>query len=317
MRVAVTGGTGFLGAAVVRALVAAGHSVVALVRPGTSAALLEGMAVEQLRGELEDEETLSRFLRGAEGLCHVAGAAGRFYDDARTYEHVNVALSARVFAAARRAGVRRAVYTGSIAIPSRAQSEYAKSKFRGAYEARREAGASFPVVVVHPSGMIGARDIRPTPLGKAVIELARGELWAVLGGGSGYIDVDDAARGHVAALERGDPSREYVLSAEYWDTHALFCRLAPLAGVARPKKLPERLSWYAARILDPLGRVLRFEPPITRFSTEYLLTPRADVPDGDADRDALGLRYRPVLEAFQEALEWFRANGYLAPRAAR
>jgi dihydroflavonol-4-reductase len=293
-------------------LVHAGHSVSVLVRPDTNAKLLDGLDLTQHRGELDDERALDLLLDGAEGLCHVAGAAGRFYDDAQAYEQVNVALSGRVFAAARRAGVRRAVYTGSIAIPSRATSEYARSKFRGAYEARRAAGTKLDVLVVHPSGMIGARDLRPTPLGKAVIELAQGKLWAVLGGGSGYIDVDDAARGHLAALLHGDPSREYTLTAEFWPTHLLFCRLAEMLGVPRPRKLPEGLSLWSARLLDPLGRRFGFEPPITRFSSEYLLTPRAQVPDGDADRDALGLHYRPVLEAFRDAIEWFRSEGYLA-----
>jgi dihydroflavonol-4-reductase len=312
MRVFVTGGTGFLGAAICRALCKAGHQVIALVREGSPHQLLADLPLRLVPGDLEDEGRLLAQLEGAEALCHVAGAAGRFYRDPGEYERVNVQATSRLFSAARRAGVRRAVYTGTIAIPSGATSDYALSKYRGAYEARRQAGGRMEVIVVHPSGMIGAGDIRPTPLGRAVLELAQGKLPAVLGGGSGYIDVDDAARGHVAALERGEPWREYILSAEYLPTQELFTYLAGVLKVRTPRRIPDPVALGVAYLSEPLARVLRLNPLITRFSSEYLLIPREKVPDGDADRRALGLSYRPVREAFVEAIDWFRAHGYLS-----
>ena len=309
MRVAVTGGTGFLGSAVVRALLEAGHQVICMVRGTTTPRLLEGLAVEQRPGDINDEASLLPFLEGADALCHVAGSAGRFYDDLSVYEQTNIVGTAKVFKAAREQKIKRAVYTGSIAIPSKVPSIYARTKWAGAYEARRIAGTSMEVIVVHPSGMIGPRDVRPTPLGQSVLDFADGKLWAVLGGGSGYIDVDDAARGHVAALERGVPEREYVLTAEYWRTIDLFVALAGRLQVKRPIEIPARASLWLANLSEPVARLCNKEPLVTKFSAEYLAVPESQVPNGIEDREALGLQYRPVLESFMEAVAWFRSTG--------
>jgi dihydroflavonol-4-reductase len=311
MKVAVTGATGFLGAAVVRALLAANHQVIAMVRGKTNPKLLEGLDVERRVGDISDVASLEPFLDGAEVLCHVAGSAGRFYDDVDEYIKANVIGTRNVFRAARNQKIKRAIYTGSIAIPARVPSEYARTKRDGAYEARMIASTAFDVIVVHPSGMIGARDVRPTPLGQSVLDFAQGKLWAVLGGGSGYIDVDDAARGHVAAIERGDATREYVLTAEYWRTIDLFLALAERLQVKKPIEIPAALCLAIARISEPIARLRNSEPIITTFSAEYLSVPQSQVPDGVEDRDALGLTYRPVLDSFMEAVEWFKAEGYM------
>ena len=192
-----------MGSAVVRALGVAGHEVVALVRPNSACAHLDAAPFVRVKvGTLEDQAALEAHMRGCAGLCHVAGAAGRFYADRSTYERSNHLASALVFRAARRAGISRAVYTGTVAQVLRLDNAYAHSKRRGAEAARREAGPGMEVVVVHPSGMIGPHDRKPTPLGRAIVDYARGELKAVVGGGSGYIHVDDAARGHVAEIGR-------------------------------------------------------------------------------------------------------------------
>jgi dihydroflavonol-4-reductase len=308
MKVAVTGGTGFLGSAVVRALLEAGHQVICMVRGTTTPTLLEGLSVEQRQGDINDEASLEPFLEGAEALCHVAGSAGRYYDDAATYEQSNIIGTAKVFRAAKAQRIKRAVYTGTIAIPAKVPSLYARTKWEGAYEARKIAGTSMEVIVVHPSGMIGPRDIRPTPLGASVRDFAEGKLWAVLGGGSGYIDVDDAARGHVAALAHGLPEREYVLTAEYWRTIDLFVALAERLGVKKPVEIPARLSLAIATLSEPIARLCNQEPLITRFSAEYLAVPASQVPDGHEDREALGLHYRPVMESFMDAVAWFRSR---------
>ncbi len=254
-----------------------------------------------------DEESLTDAKRGCEGLCHVAGAAGRFYRTRDAYDRSNEHLSARVFSAARRAGIGRAVYTGTVAMVVGLDHAYARSKLRGAAAARREAGTAMEVVAVHPSGMIGPRDRKPTPMGRAIERFAAGRMRAVVGGGSGYIHVDDAAAGHVAALERGDPARDYVLDGEYWTVPELFAALARLTGRRRPFVLPVGLAGPVARVIEPLFRALGRTPPVTTFTTSYLALPRSAHEGGDEARAALGLEtYRPVERALEDAVRWFR-----------
>lgn len=311
MRVFVTGGTGLLGSAVVRALLRHGYDVVAQVRPGANLLALEGLPVEKVEMTLEEVAPLEEALRGCEGLFHVAGAAGRYYEDDYEYIRTNEVHTANLYRAARQAGIRRSVYTGTVAIPYDLVNDYARSKLRGAYAARREAGTQMEVIAVHPSGMTGPFDVRPTPLGKSIIELSRGELPAVLGGGSGFIHVDDAAEGHVAAFERGDPTRDYILTAEYWYTRDLFAYLADLVGVRRPWVIPNGLAHVLALFFEKVGRAFGFEPLITMFSYTYLTLPEERLSDGEEDRQALGLTYRPVRDAFAEAVAWFREHGYI------
>ena len=311
MRVFVTGGTGFLGSAVVRSLRAKDHEVVAFARPGSNRKDLEAMAgVQVVGGTFDDPDTLREAMQGCDGMCHVAGAAGRFYRDRDAYDRSNEQLSATVFRAAREAGIPRAVYTGTVAMMYGLDNAYASSKRRGAEAARREAGDAMEIVAVHPSGMIGPWDRKPTPMGRAIASFAAGSMRAVVGGGSGYIHVDDSADGHVAALERGDPGRDYILDSEYWTTPDLFAKLAELTGRSRPMAIPVALAGVLAAVVEPLYRMLGRTPPITTFTTSYLSLPRSAHTGGDEARQALGLpAYRTIETALQDAIRWFRDHG--------
>lgn len=310
VEVCVTGANGFLGSAVVRALVHGGYPVRALVRVGADVAALAelpGVRVEPLAEWSADR--LRTAMEGCEGLCHVAGAAGRFYPDADHYERTNVALTVEVFEAARAVAVRRAVYTGSVAAVYGLANAYAESKRRGLAAAQRVGGAALPVVAVHPSGMLGGFDRTPTPMGRAIAQFVAGRANVVVGGGSGYIHVDDAGAGHVAALERGDPARDYVLDAEYWTIAALFEALARIIGRTPPRVLPVGLAHALARVVDPVWRLLGRVPPINTFTTSYLALPREKHTGGQAAREALGLPpYQTVEVALREAVQWARRN---------
>lgn len=313
MRVVVTGGTGFLGSAVVRALVAQAHDVVAIVRPSSDTGALEDLPDDrtvEVRPWTDDDALRAAF-EGCEGLCHVAGAAGRFYPDPEHYERSNVVLTERVFTAASDAGVRRAVYTGTVAWLCRLHNDYAQSKLLGAHAARRIAGTTMDVVDVHPSGMIGPHDRRPTPMGRAIALFAAGGQRVVVGGGSGYIHVDDAAAGHVAALQRGDPAQSYVLDHEYWTIAELFEALARIVGRRPPWVLPVGLADRVARIVEPTWRALGKLPPINTFTTSYLALPRERHRGGPQSREALGLpEYRSIPQALEEAVDWFAEQGW-------
>mgnify|MGYP001428332856 CR=1 FL=1 len=311
MRTFVTGGSGFLGSAVVRALRDRDHEVVAVVRPSSDRRLLDELpGVEVVVAELTDRAALREHMRGCEGMCHVAGAAGRFYRARDEYRRSNELVSEVVFAAAREAGIGRAVYTGTVAMVVGLDNAYAHSKLAGAYAARREAGSDMEVVAVHPSGMIGPRDAKPTPLGRAIALFAAGGQRAVVGGGSGYLHVDDAGLAHAIALERGEPTRDYLLDAEYWSTRALFGRLAEVVGRPAPWVIPIGVASGLASVVEPAWRALGRLPPITTFTTSYLGLSREVFVGGDEARRALALpAYRTVESALDDALRWFRDAG--------
>ncbi|MEM7157706.1 MAG: NAD-dependent epimerase/dehydratase family protein [Myxococcota bacterium] len=316
MRVFVTGGTGFLGSAVVRSLRAYHHEVVAIARPNADRRDLESMSgVDVITGTFDDPDALRESMRGCDGLCHVAGAAGRYYRARDHYDRSNEQLSLTVFRAARQAGIRRAVYTGTVAMMYGQTTPYAASKRRGAEAARREAEDAMEVVAVHPSGMIGPWDRKPTPMGRAIASFTAGTMRAVVGGGSGYIHVDDAAAGHVAALERGEPGRDYILDAEYWTTPDLFAALAEITGRKRPMAIPVGLANALAVVIEPLYRMFGKTPPLTTFTTSYLSLPRSAHHGGEEARVALGLGgYRTIETALEDAVRWFRDRGEAAEK---
>jgi dihydroflavonol-4-reductase len=261
--------------------------------------------VEVAEGLLDDEDWIESLLSDCDGLIHVAGAAGTHYPDPDHYEKINVDLTESVFRAARRAGIERAVYCGTIVIPQGLQSPYAASKRRGAEVARREAGAKLKVMVVHPAGMVGPQDRKPTPLGRGLHSLARGHLSACVGGGGAYVHVDDVAEMMVAALERGENGRDYVASAEFWRTKDLFGSLAQQLELPAPRILPDWLSRGLSGVMEAWSKLTGSRPPLSRFTVSYLMQDPCRSPDGMTSRSDLGLGpYRSVEEGCLEGIDW-------------
>ncbi|MEE2901207.1 MAG: NAD-dependent epimerase/dehydratase family protein [Myxococcota bacterium] len=312
MKVFITGASGFLGSAVVRSLLRDNHEVIAIVRPTSQRKHLDQLGVEVITGELTDTASLHRSMNGCEGLCHIAGAAGSFYLDEDNYYQANVVTTSHVFAAAKQAGIRRSVYCGSVVVPQRLDSPYGLSKRLGMQVAMASADENFVVTAVHPSGMIGPEDRKPTPLGQAVIQLADGNMPITIGGGSGYIDVDDAADMHVAAMVRGDNLGEYIANAEYFDNRVLYRELAKFTSQRAPFVLPIEIAQLYAAFDEPRARKEERSPVVSKFTTSYLAQGKAKDLDGKADRKRLNLPpAKPVLESFADALEWFETNNML------
>ena len=312
MKVFITGASGFLGSAVARSLLRDGHEVKAIVRQTSQRQHLDDLGIEVITGVLTDTDSLRAQMKDCEGLCHIAGAAGSFYLDEDNYYQANVVTTSHVFAAAKEAGISRSVYCGSVVVPQRLNSPYGLSKRLGMQVAMASADENFIVTAVHPSGMIGTEDRKPTPLGQAVIQLVDGKMPITIGGGSGYIDVDDAADMHVAAMVRGENRAEYIANTEYFDNRILFRELAKFTNRRAPFILPiEIAQWYAA-FDEPRARREKRAPLVSKFTTSYLAQGKGKDLDGKMDRERLGLSpAKAVLESFADAIQWFDDNHML------
>jgi dihydroflavonol-4-reductase len=327
-RVLITGATGFVGSALVRAFLGAGYSVRALIRSSSPPQNLAGLDVEAILGDLCDPAAVARAVAGVTCVAHAAADYRIWTRDPAAMLRTNVDGTRTVMRAALSAGVERVVYTSSVATlalsangsaadeaspldESAAVGPYKRSKViaeRLVEElVRREA---LPAVIVNPSTPIGPRDIRPTPTGRIILAAASGRMPAFVDTGLNLVHVDDVASGHVAALERGRLGERYVLGGENVLLADMLRDIARLVGRSPPRiKLPRGPLYPLAAGAQMLAAVTGREPLLTldglRMSRQHMFFSAAKA------EHELGFRARPYVEALSDAIDWFRAEGYL------
>lgn len=325
----VTGATGFVGSAVVRALLAQGANVRVLVRPGSDRRNLDGLDIAICEGDLMRPDSLSAALAGCEGLFHVAADYRLWARDPDAMFRANVEGTRTVLGMAHAAGVKRAVYTSSVAVLGIDQSGlpadedtpvtyrdmigvYKQSKYRAeeaALKVIEETGLD--CVIVNPSTPIGPRDIKPTPTGRLVVEAASGRMPAYVDTGLNVAHVDDVAHGHLLAFEKGVKGQRYILGGDDMTLREILHTVAGQAGVKPPVlEIPRApiypLAWAAEMWCTVTGRG---EPFATvdglRMSKKkmFFSSVRAE--------EKLGYRHRPGADALADAVLWFRQNGYI------
>ena len=167
-----------------------------------------------------------------------------------------------------------------------------------------------PVVVVNPAAPVGPRDIKPTPTGKMVRDAAAGKVPAYIDTGLNIVHVDDVAEGHALALERGRIGERYILGGENLSRKDILTLIATVAGQRPPRiRLPEAVVWPAAWLLEKTAGVTGIPPMMT---TDHLKMARKKMYYSSAKAGAeLGYKARPVREAVEDAVAWFRAAGML------
>ncbi len=323
----VTGATGFVGSAVARALIAAGHRVRVLVRPRSNRRNVEGLPVDVRVGDLEDRASLEAALAGCSALFHVAADYRLWVRDPAAMDRVNVAGTETIMRAAQAAGVRRVVYTSSVAVLGRnpdatpadesTPSEladmigpYKRSKFLAEEKLREMIGtAGLPAVIVNPSAPVGPRDIKPTPTGRLILEAARGRMPAFVDTGLNLVHVDDVATGHLLAFERGRIGERYIIGGEDLALAEILAVIARLTGRRPPRiKLPTAPLMPLAAVAEAVARVFGGDPFVTRDSLR-MARKRMYFSSAKAGRE-LGYRSRPAAAALADAIAWFRAAGY-------
>ena len=333
MRALVTGATGFVGAAVARALLREGWEVRALARKGSDRRNLQRIAVEVVEGDLNDAASLSAAVAGCEALFHVAADYRLGAFDPRELYRTNVDGTRNILNAARAAGVRRVVYTSSVAtigIPKDGSpgseetpstvadmiGHYKRSKFLAEEAAREAVQAGSEVVIVNPSTPVGPGDIKPTPTGQLVFDAAAGRMPAYVDTGLNIVHVDDVAAGHLLAFHRGRPGERYILGGQDMSLREILGEISRLVGRKPPSvRLPSAVVMPIAYVAEAVARVTGRPTRVTvegvRMARKLMFFSSAK-----AARE-LGYQWRPPTQAFADAIEWFREQGLLQAKAKR
>ncbi len=319
----VTGATGFIGWHIARKLLARGHTVRALVRPGSKVRELQ---VEEVTGDLRDRESLERAVAGCGLVFHVAADYRLWAKDPGELYRSNVEGTRNLLTAARDGAVERVVYTstvGCIGIPDdRPGSEelevhleemtgaYKRSKFQAEQVALEFAGDGLPVVIVNPTAPIGDHDFKPTPTGKIVVDYLKGDMPVFVDTGLNLVDVADTAEGHLLACERGRSGERYILGCQNLTLEQILARLAELSGGKAPRwRIPYGLA-YAAGLASTGWANLTGHEPRAPLDAVKMARKKMFVSVDKAKRE-LGFNPSPVEGALKRSVDWFRANGYV------
>ena len=328
MTVLVTGASGFVGAAVVRNLLARGYEVRALARHGSPRLNLRDLDIETAIGDLREPASLKAALRGCRGLVHAAADYRLWTRNPGELYATNVEGSKTLLRLAAEAGVERIVYTSSVATlkpTGTAQAadetceatladvsgDYQRSKFlaeQAVLELVRE--EALPAVIVSPTAPIGPGDVKPTPTGRIVFDTAAGRMPAYVDTGLNVAHVDDVAEGHRLAFESGETGEVYILGGENISLRKILDIVDELMGQDRRRlRLPYRVVLPLAQAAEAWARRFGGVPFATVDGVKMAAKPMF-FSSGKAE-GALGYRHRPARQAIEDALTWFRDHGYL------
>lgn len=327
MKAFVTGATGFIGASIVRELLKDGIEVRALVRPGADTRNLEGLPLEIWHGDLLDRCSLNAGIEGCDWVFHAAADYRLWTRTPETMYQANVEGTRNMLEAALDAKVERVVYTSSVGtlgnpgngIPGTEETpvslndmvgHYKKSKFLAEREAEKFVDRGLALVIVNPSTPVGPQDIKSTPTGKIIVDFLNGNMPAYLDTGLNLIAVEDCARGHILAAQKGQIGHSYILGNCNLTLREIFAMLERITGQAAPKiRLPYWPILLAAYANEGISRITGREPLIplagVQMARKFMFF--------DASRAVthLGLPQTSVEEALARAVDWFMANGYL------
>ena len=317
-----------------------------LVRASSDLRNIADLNAERATGDLRDPASLEKAVSGCEVVFHVAADYRLWVRDPEQMYRSNVEGTRALLEAARKQGVRRVVYTSSVATMGfgsngrpgrdaggRAVGEtatygsltnegspvsladmighYKRSKFMAEQVAIEAARSGQDVVIVNPTTPIGERDVKPTPTGRIVLDFLKRKFPAYVETGLNLVDATECARGHIQALERGTPGQRYILGGENLTLKQILDRLAAITGLKSPTvKLPYVFA-FATGVVDEMltGRLLGREPRAT-IDAVRMGRKMMFVSSAKAERE-LGWQTASVDGALRRSVEWFRANGYV------
>jgi dihydroflavonol-4-reductase len=333
MKCFVTGASGFVGANLVHELLGQGHRVSVLVRSGSDLAGLGAADCEIVIGSLSEPESYRAALSGSEWCFHVAASYHLWLSDYRPMYAANVEGTRLLLQTAIDAGCQRIVYTstvGCIGLPtsvnghfeptdesaliveSQLTNHYKRSKWQAEVVARQFAEAGHPIVIVNPSTPIGPRDVKPTPTGKVIVDFLNRDLPGYIDTGLNWVHVRDVVKGHVLAAEKGRIGERYILGHAEGNLSMLDALkvLESISELPAPKlRVPYSVAWTAAVVSEGIAKLTKKSPKaplagVRMAKYKMWFNPSKAI-------NELGMPQTPVREAFEDAVGWFRENGYV------
>lgn len=330
MKIFLTGATGFVGSHVAAGLHAAGADLRLLTRRTSRTAHLENLRGELVVGDLTQPEPLRTAIAGCDALVHVAADYRLWVRDPDAMYAANVEGTRHLLRIARETGVRRVVYTSSVATMGfRADGtivdeqspvaledmvgHYKRSKFLAEQEAIAAARSGQHVILMNPTTPIGANDAKPTPTGRIVVDFLNRNFPAYVDTGLNFVDVEDIAAMHVAALERGNPGERYILGGENLTLKQFLDRMAALTGLPSPTmRVPHSVAMTFAFFDEWITGRLRGREPRATVEAVRMGRKKMFASSAKAERE-LGYRPRSIDAALAAAVNWFRDHGYVRP----
>ena len=329
MKILLTGVTGFIGGAILRRLSREGLSIRVLVRETSDRTHLKNVDTEIYVGDLRDKTSLQNAVKNCDALIHTAADYRLWTSDPQGMIASNITGTSNILSAAGEAGISNIVYTSSVAAlgkseggspvtestPSALEDKiglYKRSKFLAEREVLNiHQTQGLPIKIVNPSAPIGPGDIKPTPTGRLVVEVAKGKVPAYVDSGLNVVHVDDVAEGHWLALRKGVPGEKYILGGENLTLREILTHIAAAAGVRPPMiRVPHNIVLPVAYISEAWAKWVTGKEPFTTVDGVNMSKKPMYFSSKKA-MDDLGYTPRPIISAFQESVDWFRSHGYL------
>jgi dihydroflavonol-4-reductase len=331
-KILVTGAAGFLGSHVTRQLVARGADVRVLLRPSSNNRAIADLALEYVTGDLRDAASLERALVGVQRVFHVAADYRLWSKRSQDIYDSNVAGTKNLLDAAKRAGIEQFIYTSTVATiavdrpqpPNESTAakldemvgHYKRSKWLAEKEVLDAARNGFPAIVAMPTTPVGPWDWKPTPTGKIILDFLNGKMPGYVQTGLNFVGVEECAAGHILVSEKGMIGERYLLGSQNLTLKAVLDTLAKITGLPAPTlKIPHGLALGVAYAETAFSRLIGREPQIpvegVRIARHMMFV--------DCSRAPRELGFQPgsVGAAFERAVRWYEANGYIAPRRAK
>ena len=316
MKALVTGANGFTGSHLVKALAQRGDYVVGLVRKSSNRARLADSPVQLVYGDISDRNALQKSMTGVDTVFHTAAYVELGLVDAVQMERVNVEGTRAVMEVAQELGVSKVVYCSTIGIYGdtggkvinetfkRTQTDFSSAYDSTKYQAQQivdRFATQVPVVSIMPSGIFGADDPHFAPVLQQFLK-GRLKLWAGGDRITGIVHVDDLANAMILAAEKADPGEHYIISAGDLKTREMFEILSKLTGIHAPGEAPKPLVRLVGNILDPVGRLLNWQPPLSRERVHYVYDRCVRV-DATKARKELSWQPRSVSQTLTEIVK--------------